>query len=85
MLVLTRKIDQSITLGDPAGAEEAIEITVVEIRGGEVRLGIKAPRDVTVHRKEVWAQVQQENKAASGLASTAGLTLEEIKRRGKKA
>ena len=87
MLVLTRKIDQSITLGDPTGTEAAIEknlieITVVEIRGDSIRLGIKAPRDVTVHRKEVWEQVQQENQAASGPASTVGLTLDEI-RRGK--
>ena len=102
MLVLTRKTDQSITLGDPASADAAIEITVVEIRGGEVRLGIQAPKSVVVHRKEVWEQVQQENEATSKTSadavqrtpfegvpaarkpgSTAGLTLEEIRRRKK--
>lgn len=62
MLVLTRKLNQSIKIG------EDIEITVVEVRGDQVRLGVAAPRDVTVHRREVWEQVQEENKraAASG-------------------
>ncbi len=62
MLVLTRKIDQSIKIGDD------IEITVIEVRGDQVRLGVTAPRTVTVHRREVWEQVQEENKkaAASG-------------------
>ena len=47
MLVLTRKLDQSIKIGDD------IEITVVEVRGDQVRLGVAAPRDVTVHRREI--------------------------------
>lgn len=85
MLVLTRKTDQSITLGDPTSADEAIEITVVEIRGDSIRLGIKAPSSVTVHRKEIWDQVQQQNRAAAASqpASTMGLTLDEIRRRSK--
>ena len=62
MLVLTRKLNQSIKIGDD------IEITVIEVRGDQIRLGVTAPRDVTVHRREVWDQVQEENKraAASG-------------------
>lgn len=59
MLVLTRKPDQSIMVG----AE--IEITVLEVRGEQVRLGIRAPRAVTVHRKEVFEQIRQENQNAS--------------------
>ena len=59
MLVLTRKLNQSIKIG------EDIEITVVEFRGDQVRLGIAAPRTVTVHRQEVWEQVQLENKRAA--------------------
>jgi carbon storage regulator len=59
MLVLTRRLNQSIKIGDD------IEITVIEVRGDQVRLGVSAPRDVSVHRKEVYLQIQQENQAAS--------------------
>jgi carbon storage regulator len=59
MLVLTRKLNQSIKIGDD------VEITVIEVRGDQVRLGVTAPRDVSVHRKEVYLQIQQENRAAS--------------------
>ena len=55
MLVLTRKPDQSIMVGAD------IEITVLEVRGEQVRIGIRAPRSVTVHRKEVFEQIRQEN------------------------
>ena len=58
MLVLTRKPDQSIVVGAD------IEITVLEVRGEQVRLGIRAPRNVTVHRKEVFEQIRQENQNA---------------------
>ncbi len=59
MLVLTRKLNQSIKIGDD------IEITVLEVRGEQVRIGISAPRDVVVHRKEVFDQIKQENLASS--------------------
>jgi carbon storage regulator len=59
MLVLTRRLNQSIKIGDD------IEITVIEVRGDQVRLGVSAPRDVTVHRKEIYLQIQQENRAAA--------------------
>ena len=65
MLVLTRRIDQTILIGDPASGEAPIEITVVEARGDQVRLGIKAPRTTAVHRKEIYQQIQEENKAAA--------------------
>ncbi|MEX2242733.1 MAG: carbon storage regulator CsrA [Fimbriimonadaceae bacterium] len=61
MLVLTRKVNQSIVIGDD------IEVVVLEVRGEQIRLGIKAPRDVVVHRKEIYDQIQEENKAASGV------------------
>lgn len=54
MLVLTRKINQSIIVGDE------IEVVVLEIRGEQVRLGIKAPRDVAVHRKEIYEQIHED-------------------------
>jgi carbon storage regulator len=59
MLVLTRKVNQSIVIGDD------IEVVVLEVRGEQIRLGIKAPRDVVVHRKEIYDQIQEENQAAS--------------------
>jgi carbon storage regulator len=63
VLVLTRRTNQSIKIGDD------IEITVIEVRGDQVRLGITAPRDIAVHRKEIYLQIQQENvKAAKATA-----------------
>ncbi len=59
MLVLTRKVNQSIIIGDE------IEVIVLEVRGEQIRLGIKAPRSVIVHRKEIYEQILEENKAAS--------------------
>ena len=59
MLVLTRKVNQSIIIGDD------IEVVVLEVRGEQIRLGIRAPRDVVVHRKEIYDQIQAENKAAA--------------------
>ncbi len=55
MLVLTRKVNQSIMIGDE------IEVVVLEVRGEQVRLGIKAPRNVTVHRREIYEAIQKEN------------------------
>src|SRR5206468_3429066 len=57
MLVLSRKKDESIIINDH------IRVTVVEIRGDKVRLGIDAPKDVTVHRKEVYEAIQSQLKA----------------------
>ena len=59
MLVLSRQRDETIMIGDQ------IKITVVDIRGDKVRLGITAPREVQVHRKEVYEAIQRENAEAS--------------------
>ena len=59
MLVLSRKKDEKIVIGDK------ITIMVIEIRGDKVRLGIDAPKEVSVHRKEIFEQISQENKSAS--------------------
>lgn len=59
MLVLTRKLGQSIVIGDE------IEVVVLEIRGEQVRIGIKAPKTVMVHRKEIYDQIQEETKSSS--------------------
>lgn len=60
MLVLTRRLDEVIMFGDPRSEEPAIEVTVIEVRGDQVRLGITAPRSMPVHRKEIWLAIQQE-------------------------
>lgn len=54
MLVLSRQKDESIIIGDD------IEITIVDVRGDKVRLGITAPKDITVHRREVYEAIQRE-------------------------
>ena len=59
MLVLTRKIHQSIVIGDE------VEVVVLEVRGEQVRLGIRAPKDVAVHRKEIYEQILEENRGAA--------------------
>ncbi len=59
MLVLTRKVHQSIYIGDQ------IEVVVLEVRGEQVRIGIRAPKNVTVHRKEIYEQIQEENQGAT--------------------
>ena len=61
MLVLSRQKDQTIMVGDN------IEITVVDIRGDKVRLGINAPSLIPVHRKEVYDAIQRENRAAANV------------------
>lgn len=59
MLVLTRKITEGITIGPH------IRVVVLEIKGGQVRLGIEAPTSIQVHRDEVYARILDENKQAS--------------------
>jgi len=59
MLVLSRQRDETIMIGDE------IEITVVDIRGDKVRLGINAPRTIQVHRKEVYEAIRRENTEAA--------------------
>lgn len=59
MLVLSRQRDETIMIGDD------IEITVVDVRGDKVRLGINAPRLVQVHRKEVYEAIKRENAEAA--------------------
>ncbi len=62
MLVLSRQRDETIMIGDD------VEITVVDIRGDKVRLGITAPRHIQVHRKEVYDAIKRENQQAAKLS-----------------
>jgi carbon storage regulator len=59
MLVLSRQRDETIMIGDD------VQVTVVDIRGEKVRLGITAPAHIPVHRKEVYEAIQRENQAKS--------------------
>ncbi|ADU31862.1 carbon storage regulator CsrA [Evansella cellulosilytica] len=59
MLVLTRKLNESIQIGDN------IEVKVIGIEGDQVKLGINAPRNVDIHRKEIYLAIQKENSEAA--------------------
>jgi len=65
MLVLTRKIGETIAIDDN------IKITVVQIKGKQVRIGIDAPKETKIHREEIYRAIQEENRAAlQSMAST---------------
>ncbi len=59
MLVLTRKKGEGVIIGDD------IEIQIVDIRGGAVRVGLNAPRDKKIYRQEVYQKIQEENREAT--------------------
>jgi carbon storage regulator len=64
MLILTRKLNETVMIGDE------IEVTVLEIEKGHIRLGISAPKEVAVHRKEIYERIQDENKKAADSKKT---------------
>ncbi len=76
MLVLTRKKNESIIIADN------VEITVVEISKGHVKLGIKAPRHVSIHRKEVYDAITQENIQAAKVTAEDIIKLKNIFKKG---
>lgn len=67
MLALSRRKDEAIVINDN------IEVTVLEIKGDQVKIGISAPKSVPVYRKEVFAQVKDANKEAAGSVDVAAL------------
>jgi carbon storage regulator len=67
MLALTRKKGESLVLNND------IEVTVLEIRGDQVKLGINAPKQVPVYRKEVYMQIQKENEASASVENLEAL------------
>ena len=71
MLALTRKVGESIVIGDN------IEITVLEVKGEQIKIGINAPKSVPVHRKEIFVQIKEANKEA---ASSTEKTMEFLKK-----
>ena len=60
MLALARKVNQSIVIGND------VEITILEIKGDQIKIGIDAPKSVPIYRKEIYVQIQEENKQAAG-------------------
>lgn len=62
MLVLSRQKDESIVIGD---GDDKVVITIVDVRGDKVRLGITAPRKIPVHRKEIYEAIQREKSQKS--------------------
>lgn len=72
MLILSRKIDEQIKIGDN------ITITIIEVRGDQVKVGIEAPKSVKVFREEVFKAIQKENKAASSPDAGALASISEL-------
>ena len=62
MLILTRRISESVIIGDD------VKITVLGVKGSQVRLGIDAPKEVSVHREEIYERIKQEEGRASASA-----------------
>lgn len=79
MLVLARKVGQSIIIGDN------IELTVIEVRGEQVRIGIQAPRSIAVHRRELLEQIRAENIDAAAQEITDDQIPAVLKRNGQGA
>ncbi len=67
MLALTRKKGESLIINNN------IEITVLEIRGDQIKIGISAPKDVPIYRKEIYLQIQEENKASLNVEAVEAL------------
>ncbi len=59
MLILTRRVGESLMIGDD------INVTVLSIRGNQVRIGVSAPKDVSVHREEIYERIQHEDESGA--------------------
>jgi carbon storage regulator len=63
MLILTRRVGETVVIGDE------VQVTVLGVKGNQVRLGVTAPRDVSVHRQEIYERIQKEQGAGGGAPS----------------
>ncbi len=71
MLILTRRVGETIVIGDD------VVVTVLGIKGNQVRIGINAPKNVSVHREEIYQRIQQEKGGPTSHAGAAGITVEQ--------
>lgn len=78
MLVLSRRVGESVVIGD--GTPDAVTVTVLEVRGDVVRIGVDAPRSVAVHRAELLAELADANTDAASPAEDAVASLSEALR-----
>ncbi len=77
MLILSRKLNESIIIGDD------IELSIVDIKGDQVKIGINAPKSVKVFRKEVYDAIQDENRAAARSSIDTIPSLDDMLNKGK--
>lgn len=60
-LILTRRVGESLIIGDD------VTVTVLDVKGSQVRIGVTAPKEVSVHREEIWKRIQEEKAANASL------------------
>ena len=78
MLIIARKPGEKITIGDDT------VITLLEIKDNQVRLGIEAPRHITIHRQEVYDRIKKANQASAGIDLSAMMAASAVLKRGRK-
>ena len=72
LLILTRKVGEAVAIGDD------IQISIVEIKGTQVKLGIQAPKNIEVHREEIYQKIQEENRRAALVSKEALGAVEDL-------
>jgi carbon storage regulator len=80
MLVLTRKNRESVVIGRPEDNQVVLQITVLDIEGGRVRLGFEADQKMPIHRREVWDRISNGNGNGNGNGKASGM--EDVRRTG---